>query len=101
MTIGRCGQPWTKTLVLQTKLPIAHEFDVNTVSVLTGVRTSLVASCKNNFVEPRAYLKAIFARLARQPDESSLPQLLPNSWLTANPTHHWQFATHRKANRQK
>ena len=65
-----------------------------------AVLTSLVASCKNNFVEPWAYLKDVLDRLACQPTEDQLTELLPDVWLRANPTHRWEIADKRKAERE-
>ena len=42
-----------------------------------AVLTSLIASCNNNEVEPWAYLKDIFTRLAYRPSAEQLNQLLP------------------------
>jgi hypothetical protein len=47
-----------------------------------------------------AYLKDIFNRLVHQPHEANLSQLLPDTWLASNPTHRWQIAAQRKAERQ-
>ena len=51
-----------------------------------AILTSLVASCKNNLVEPWAYLKDVFTRLAGSIDTEELSQLLPDRRLKANPT---------------
>jgi transposase len=64
-----------------------------------AILTSLVASCKNNFVEPWAYLKDVFDRLACRPSEDQLIQLLPDNWLTDNPNHRWEIADKRRAER--
>jgi len=66
-----------------------------------GVLTSLIASCKNNFVEPWAYLKDVFAKLANQSGSDELTPLLPDNWLKANPTHRWEIADKRKAERKQ
>ncbi len=65
-----------------------------------AVLTSLIASCKNNFVEPWAYLKDVLTRLAYQPNEDELAELLPEIWLAANPNHRWEIAETRKNERQ-
>lgn len=64
-----------------------------------AILTSLVASCKNNFVEPWAYLKDIFDRLAGQPSKEELIQLLPDNWLIDNPKHRWEIADKRREER--
>jgi transposase len=64
-----------------------------------AILTSLVASCKNNFVEPWAYLKDLFERMACRPGEDELIQLLPNNWLIDNPKHSWEIAEKRKNER--
>ena len=64
-----------------------------------AILTSLVASCKLNFVEPWAYLKDVFSRMADQPSGDELTQLLPDRWLDVNPTHRWEIAKHRQNNR--
>ena len=64
-----------------------------------AILTSLVASCKGNQVEPWAYLKDIFAKLAYKPGEGQLTELLPDRWLAQNPKHHWQIAETRKNER--
>jgi len=66
-----------------------------------AVLISLVASCKNNFVEPWAYLKDVFTKMAHKPTEEQLAQLLPDVWLKANPTKRWEIAEKRKAEREK
>jgi len=66
-----------------------------------AVLTSLIASCKNNLVEPWAYLKDVFERLAHKPTEQQLIQLLPDVWLKSNPTKRWDIADKRKAEREK
>jgi transposase len=64
-----------------------------------AILTSLVASCKNNFVEPWAYLKDTFQRMAGQPSEDELIQLLPDHWLLDNPRHRWEIAEIRRSER--
>ena len=66
-----------------------------------AILMSLVASCKNNGVEPWAYLKDIFTRLAELPTEDTLAELLPDRWLKANPKHHWSIAERRREERLK
>jgi len=64
-----------------------------------AILTSLIASCKNNLVEPWAYLRDIFTRLAHGPSASQLTELLPDTWLTENPDHRWEIAETRKKER--
>ena len=64
-----------------------------------AVLTSLIASCKNNLVEPWAYLKDVFTQLAHQPSAEQIHELLPDPWLTANPNHRWEIAENRKNER--
>jgi transposase len=61
---------------------------------------SLIASCKNNSVEPWAYLKDILTQLASQPTGETLQSLLPDRWLSANPTHRWNIADRRHEERK-
>lgn len=64
-----------------------------------AVLTSLIASCKNNLVEPWAYLKDVFTQLAHQPSAEQIHELLPDHWLTANPNHRWEIAENRRNER--
>ncbi len=64
-----------------------------------AILTSLVASCKVNFVEPWAYLKDVFTRMACKPTDSELTELLPDRWLKANPDHRWEIAETRRNER--
>ena len=64
-----------------------------------AVLTSLIASCKNNEVEPWAYLKDVFTRLAYQPSTDELTELLPDQWINANPTKRWEIAQTRRDER--
>lgn len=70
-------------------------------SVKTGHRAarllSLIASCKENHVEPWAYLRSVISQLPCGPD---LKQLLPDRWLQENPQHRWEIADQRKQERQ-
>ncbi len=66
-----------------------------------AVLASLIASCKNNFVEPWAYLKDVFEQMAQQPSEDQLTLFLPDVWIKANPTKRWEIAANRKTQRQK
>ena len=58
---------------------------------------SLVASCKENHVEPWAYLRAVISTL---PGAADIEALLPDRWLAANPTNRWEIADQRKEERQ-
>ena len=62
-----------------------------------AVLTSLVASCKNNFVEPWAYLKDVLTKLPSNPE---LETLLPDQWLKDNPNKRWEIADRRKNERK-
>ena len=64
-----------------------------------AILTSLVASCKNNLVEPWAYLRDIFDRLAAKPTTEQLVELLPDQWLSQNQTHRWEIAETRRKER--
>lgn len=64
-----------------------------------AVLTSLVASCKNNLVEPWAYLNDVFTELAKPPSATALQKLLPDQWLDENPKLRWEIAGIRKAER--
>ena len=66
-----------------------------------AILTSLIASCKNNFVEPWAYLKDVLQKLAYNPSGQQLRELLPDRWLKSNPTHRWEIALRRKEERQR
>lgn len=72
-------------------------------SPLAGQRAailmSMIASCKNNSVEPWAYLNDVFQRLACRPTENELSQLLPDCWLSSNPAHRWIIADRRREER--
>jgi hypothetical protein len=57
---------------------------------------SLVASCKENQVEPWAYLRSVFTAL---PQGAGLETLLPDRWLGANPQHRWEIAEQRRDER--
>lgn len=65
-----------------------------------AVLTSLVASCKGNCVEPWAYLRDVFERMAHKPKSNDLKKLLPDYWLKANPDHRWEIAEKRKDERK-
>ena len=57
----------------------------------SAILMSLIASCKNNGVEPWAYLRDVLGRLATEPDPSELQRLLPNAWLKENSRHRWNI----------
>lgn len=61
-----------------------------------SVLMSLVGSCKENQVEPWAYLRSILTDLPRR---ANLEDLLPDRWLTQNPTHRWAIAQRRREER--
>ncbi len=66
-----------------------------------AVLTSLMASCKNNLFEPWAYLKDVFERMAYQPTDAEITGLLPDVWLSANPTQRWEIANKRRQELEK
>ena len=54
----------------------------------------LLQSCKQNQVEPWAYLRDIFDRLPRlgqTPTVAKLDELLPDRWLQSHPDCVWQI----------
>ena len=65
-----------------------------------AILTSLIASCKNNFVEPWAYLKDVLTKLPNKPQQDQLIDLLPDQWLVQNPGKRWEIAEIRKSERQ-
>ena len=65
-----------------------------------AILTSLIASCKNNFVEPWAYLKDVLSKLPQQTSDQELYAMLPDQWLTKNPDKRWEIALQRKNERQ-
>ena len=72
-------------------------------SPLAGERAAilftLVASCKDNLVEPWAYLRDVFTRLPQGLSDEQLLELLPDRWLQANPEHRWTIAEVRREER--
>ena len=62
-----------------------------------AVLMSLVGSCKENQVEPWAYLRSIISQL---PSDPNLNSLLPDRWLTEHPQHCWKIAEQRKTERE-
>ena len=62
-----------------------------------AVLTSLIASCKNNFVEPWAWLKDV---LTKMPNKPQLQELMPDKWLNVNPEMRWDIADRRKNERR-
>ena len=65
-----------------------------------AILASLIASCKNNCVEPWAFLKDLFKILASVPNSDQLINLLPDRWLRANPRHRWNIAEKRRDERK-
>ena len=61
-----------------------------------AVLMSLIGSCKENHVEPWAYLRSVFGELPRGVAPETL---LPDCWLAQNPTHRWDIADHRQQER--
>ncbi len=67
-----------------------------------AVLMSLIASCKDNRVEPWAYLRDIFTRrplLGPNPSNAELEPFLPNHWLATHPQHRWTIADRRAEER--
>jgi len=64
-----------------------------------AILTSLMASCKNNEVEPWAYLRDVVTCLAHKPAADEITPLLPDNWLKANPDHRWHIAQTRREER--
>lgn len=64
-----------------------------------AILTSLIASCKNNFVEPWAYLKDVLTKMPHKPNDNQLVELLPDRWLMKNPDKRWEIADRRKLER--
>ncbi len=64
-----------------------------------AILTSLVGTCKNNQVEPWAYLRDLFAKMANNPSGVELVQLLPDNWLQQHKEHRWQIAKQRRIER--
>jgi hypothetical protein len=65
-------------------------------SPLAGERAAilftLIASCKENLVEPWAYLRDVFTRLPQGLADVQLLELLPYRRLQAHPAHRWTIA---------
>lgn len=66
-----------------------------------AILMSLLASCKQNGVEPWAYLRDVFTRLPNWPANQPMDELLPDAWLAAHPTHRWTIADRRKDERNQ
>jgi transposase len=64
-----------------------------------AVLMSLVASCKLNQVEPWAYLRDCFEKLAGRSPGDSLDDLLPDRWLNDHPSHRWSIGSLRQQER--
>ena len=62
-----------------------------------AVLTSLIASCKNNFVEPWAWLKDVLTKMPNKPQRQ---ELMPDKWLNVNPEMRWDIADRRKNERK-
>jgi len=64
---------------------------------------SLIASCKDNRVEPWAYLRDLFTQLPTlvcvDGDLAELDSLLPDRWLATHPQHRWTIADRRQQER--
>ena len=57
---------------------------------------SLIASCKDNRVEPWAYLRDLFTEL---PKGAAPESFLPDAWLQMHPQHRWAIADRREDER--
>jgi hypothetical protein len=66
---------------------------------LAAVLMSLIASCKLNQVEPWAYLRDCFEKLAGRSPGDSLDDLLPDRWLKDHPSHRWSIGSLRQEER--
>ena len=67
-----------------------------------SVLMSLIASCKDNRVEPWAYLRDLYTRLpllGPNPSHTELEPFLPNHWLATHPQHRWTIADRRAEER--
>jgi len=64
-----------------------------------AVLMSLVASCKLNQVEPWAYLRECFEKLAGRSPGDSLDDLLPDRRLKDHPSHRWSIGSLRQKER--
>jgi transposase len=64
-----------------------------------AILASLIASCKENQVEPWAYLRDVLTQIASQPIGNQLEELLPDHWLAQNPLHRWNIAIRRRHER--
>jgi hypothetical protein len=60
-----------------------------------------IASCKNNEVEPWAYLTDVFESLASGLPPGQLDQLLPDNWLIDHPQQRWKIAAKRREERKR
>jgi hypothetical protein len=70
--------------------------------VRARAKTSLVASCKTNQVEPWAYLRDVFSRLPALANDSPelIDHLLPDRWLIDHPQHRWAIDDLRRKARR-
>ena len=68
-----------------------------------AILLSLIASCKANCVEPQAYLTDLFRSLPLivKGKSAALTELLPDHWLTRNPTHRWHIDELREEERKR
>jgi transposase len=66
-----------------------------------AVLMSLIQTCKQNEVEPWAYLRDLFEllpKLGEKPTPEALDALLPDRWLKANPQYVWRINQARQKN---
>jgi hypothetical protein len=103
MERGRGREWWLERVIEQAAQAISRKNLRFVGSPLAGERAailfSLIASCKENLVEPCAYLRDDFTRLPQGPSDEQLLELLPDRWLQAHPEHRWTLAEVRREER--
>jgi len=65
-----------------------------------AILATLIASCKENQVEPWAYLRDIFTRIPSRPSGTALTDLLPDRWLAEHPGQRWNITDRRRDERK-
>ena len=60
-----------------------------------AVLMTMIASCKENMVEPWSWLRDVLTQLRG----ADLDSLLPDEWLKSHPQHRWNIAERRKNER--
>ena len=73
-----------------------------------AILLSMIASAKHCGVDPWAWLNALFRDLpirlqlpGNSLEPAPLSDLLPDTWLTAHPEHHWQIDDIRRKERRR